>query len=166
MLLFDCIFFTFNVDSTMLCCKRTKFGSLKPFYFGRVTVCLAFLSPQRHSLKSFWCASLVASHNNSSSSHTKSTNTKTTRVTHLTLSLSSKDASRQHQHPTGHRHLSKLSNPSNCNHGPLCHRRPPDAPFPSPRWEHVARWPHAPLKESWLLLVLCVKLLLAGDAGE
>ncbi|KAG8006919.1 hypothetical protein GBF38_022988 [Nibea albiflora] len=68
------------------------------------------------------------------------------RVAHLTLSLSAEDTSRRQQNPTGDPHLSDLSSPPSCNHGSRRHRRAPGAPSPSPRWEHVARWPHTPGK--------------------
>lgn len=64
-------------------------------------------------------------------------------VAHPTLSLSAEDTSRRQQNPTGDPHL---SSPFSCKHGPRRHRRAPGAPSPSPRWVHVARWPHAPGK--------------------
>ncbi|KAJ4932430.1 hypothetical protein JOQ06_010852, partial [Pogonophryne albipinna] len=87
------------------------------------------------------------------------------RVVKITLSLSAVDKSRRQQNPTGDPHLSDLSSPPSCNHGPRHHRRDPGAPSPSPRWGHVARCPHTPGK-SWLLPVLCVRLLLTGDEDK
>lgn len=82
----------------------------------------------------------------------------------LTLSPGADDTGRRQQNPTGGD--PHLSGPYGRKQGPRCHPRAPRAPSASPRWVHVARWPHSPggKKKRVPELVLCTRLLLlVGD---
>lgn len=84
----------------------------------------------------------------------------------LTLSPGADGTGRRQQHPTGGD--PDLSGPYGREQGPRCHPRAPGAPSASPRWVHVARWPHSPgggeKSPGVLEPVLCTRLLLlVGD---
>lgn len=163
----------FSVCHTF-CCHWSKFGYMSRYlkahiYYFLGSFCLShfFFLPFLLTLYIFTTDFLVRLCSPSTTTVATLCVQNKTGVAHLTLSLCAEDTSRRQQNPTGDPHLSDLSSPPSCNHGSRSHRRVPGAPSQSPRWEHVARWPHTPREEeSWLLLVLCVRLLLTGDGGE